>query len=66
MALPFLPADQIANEFDRVRSTVTQVQLQSLCDYVQSTRVNSYVWNVTVFKKVVRTNKDTESCSIAD
>ena len=63
MALPFLPADTIADAFNRLRAQHHQPELDPLLDYVEHQWINGPVFSPdewSVFNQVVRTNNDTE------
>ena len=63
MALPFLPSDHMSPSLDALLASVTDTRLQALCQYVNSSRLQSCIWNVTavsVFNSHITTNNDLE------
>ena len=64
-ALPFLPADDIPEAFQKVRSKVDHdaEALVSFMDYVDTTWIESSIWTVqcwSVYGRSIRTNNDVE------
>ena len=63
MALPFLPTEHVMPAFDCIKQQATTEPLQAVCDYIQSTRMESYTWSVdewNCFMQPIRTNNDCE------
>ena len=63
LALPFLPADEIPNAFQRLEAKAATEPLQALAQYINNTWISSTTWHPScwsVFQQSVRTNNDTE------
>jgi len=66
MALPFLPAAEITEAFEQVRSKLTErgdTRLHELAQYFETTWVSSQLWPPhawSVYMETVRTNNDVE------
>ncbi|XP_066287629.1 uncharacterized protein [Branchiostoma lanceolatum] len=64
MSLPFLPAEEIPAEWERLRAQATTPALRIVTDYVDSTWISPSAFHPpstwSVFKKTVRTNNDVE------
>jgi len=63
LALPYLLAQCIGSEFERIRRDATTTKLQQLTDYVDNNWVSSSMWPPaawTVYGRPIRTNNDVE------
>jgi len=63
LALPYLLAQCISSEFERIRRDATTTKLQQLTNYVDDNRVSSSMWPPaawTVYGQPIRTNNDVE------
>ena len=63
MALPFLPADQIPEQFARLQAQAATPALRDLVDYINRSWIDSTVWppsTWSVYNKAIRTNNDVE------
>jgi hypothetical protein len=62
MALPFLPANMIPREFERIKD-VADGAMPQLFDYVESNWIQASLWKPAVWSgygKAIRTNNDVE------
>ena len=67
MALPFLPARQVQQTFDHLKTKANTEQLQRLVDYIDRQWFHHSVFDVPswcVFQQTVRTNNDVEGSKI--
>ena len=63
MALPFLPHNHVEGAFRQLAGLARSDKLISLCDYIETTWLDSPIWDVrswSIYKQEVRTNNDVE------
>jgi len=68
LALPYLPAQCIGSEFERIRHDAMTAKLQQLRDYIDDNWASSSMWPPaawTVYGQPIRTNNDIDGWQLA-